>query len=166
VLQIPIGAEADFIGVVDLVQMKALTWRGETKLGEDYAIEEIPAELADQAAEYREKLLEGSRRERRLDHGVLPRGEEISVETIKAAIRKATIAGQVNPVVDGFRVQEQGRPAHARRGHRLPAQPARHRGDRRHGAGRRDRGPAARRRGRAVLGAGVQDPDRPAPRAS
>ena len=59
VLQIPIGAEADFIGVVDLVQMKALTWRGETKLGEDYAIEDIPAELADQAAEYREKLLEG-----------------------------------------------------------------------------------------------------------
>ena len=59
VLQIPIGAEGDFIGVVDLVQMKALTWRGETKLGEDYAIEEIPAELAEQAAEYREKLLEG-----------------------------------------------------------------------------------------------------------
>src|SRR4249919_2271955 len=59
VLQIPIGAEGDFIGVVDLVTMKALTWRGETKLGEDYAIEEIPAELAEQAAEYREKLLEG-----------------------------------------------------------------------------------------------------------
>jgi len=59
VLQIPIGAEGDFIGVVDLVQMKALTWRGETKLGEDYAVEDIPAELADQAAEYREKLLEG-----------------------------------------------------------------------------------------------------------
>ena len=73
VLQIPIGAEADFIGVVDLVQMKALTWRGETKLGEDYAIEEIPAELADQAAEYREKLLEGIAGLRRLDHGVLPR---------------------------------------------------------------------------------------------
>src|SRR6187551_3228556 len=59
VLQIPIGAEADFIGVVDLVQMKALTWRGETKLGEDYATEDIPAELEEQAAEYREKLLEG-----------------------------------------------------------------------------------------------------------
>src|ERR1700709_1465242 len=58
VLQLPIGAEADFIGVVDLVQMRALTWRGETSMGEDYAIEEIPAELADQAAEYREKLLE------------------------------------------------------------------------------------------------------------
>ena len=58
VLQLPIGNESDFIGVVDLVEMRALTWRGETKLGEDYAVEEIPAELADQAAEYREKLIE------------------------------------------------------------------------------------------------------------
>jgi elongation factor G len=49
VLQLPIGAEQDFIGVVDLVQMRALTWRGETTIGEDYEIEEIPAELADQA---------------------------------------------------------------------------------------------------------------------
>src|SRR5918912_2688352 len=58
VMQLPIGAEADFLGVVDLVEMRALTWRGETKMGEDYEVEEIPAELADQAAEYREKLLE------------------------------------------------------------------------------------------------------------
>ena len=58
-LQIPIGAEENFTGVVDLVEMRALTWRGETQLGEDYSVEEIPAELADQAAEYREKLLEG-----------------------------------------------------------------------------------------------------------
>src|SRR5881275_3322819 len=58
VLQLPIGAESDFLGVVDLVGMRALTWRGETKMGEDYEVEEIPAELAEQAAEYREKLLE------------------------------------------------------------------------------------------------------------
>ena len=45
VLQIPIGAEADFLGVVDLVGMRALTWRGETTKGEDYEIEEIPADL-------------------------------------------------------------------------------------------------------------------------
>ena len=107
-LQIPIGAEADFIGVVDLVQMKALTWRGETKLGEDYAIEEIPAELADQAAEYREKLLEGIAE---FDDSIMESylgGEEISVETIKAAIRKATIAGQVNPVVTGSAFKNKG----------------------------------------------------------
>src|SRR5215212_888616 len=108
VLQLPIGAEADFIGVVDLVQMKALTWRGETKLGEDYAIEEIPAELAEQAAEYREKLLEGVAEN---DDAIMESylaGEEVSVETIKAAIRKATIAGQVNPVVTGSAFKNKG----------------------------------------------------------
>ena len=108
VLQIPIGAEADFIGVVDLVQMKALTWRGETKLGEDYAIEDIPAELAEQAAEYREKLLEGIAD---FDDSIMESylgGEDIAVDTIKAAIRKATIAGQVNPVVTGSAFKNKG----------------------------------------------------------
>ena len=50
VIQLPIGAENDFIGVVDLVEMRALTWRGETGKGEDYEIEEIPADLAEKAA--------------------------------------------------------------------------------------------------------------------
>ena len=88
--------------------MKALTWRGETKLGEDYAIEEIPAELAEQAAEYREKLLEGVAEN---DDSIMESylaGEEVSVETIKAAIRKATIAGQVNPVVTGSAFKNKG----------------------------------------------------------
>src|SRR5215208_5302278 len=58
VLQLPIGAESDFLGVVDLVGMRALTWRGETKMGEDYEIEEIPESLRSQTDEYREKLLE------------------------------------------------------------------------------------------------------------
>ena len=58
VLQLPIGAESDFLGVVDLVGMRALTWRGETKIGEDYEVEAIPADMQDQADEYREKLLE------------------------------------------------------------------------------------------------------------
>src|ERR671928_433425 len=108
VLQLPIGAEADFIGVVDLVQMRALTWRGETKLGEDYAIEEIPAELADQAAEYREKLLENIAD---FDDSLMEAylgGEEISVERLKAAIRKATIAAQVNPVLTGTAFKNKG----------------------------------------------------------
>src|SRR5829696_234368 len=108
VLQLPIGAEADFIGVVDLVQMKALTWRGETKLGEDYAIEDIPAELADQAAEYREKLLEGVAEN---DDAIMEAylgGEDISVDRLKAAIRKATIGGQVNPVLTGTAFKNKG----------------------------------------------------------
>ena len=81
VLQIPIGSEADFIGVVDLLQMRALTWHGETKKGEDYTVEEIPAELQGQAAEYREKLLETARRSGRLHRGEVPRGRGASRST-------------------------------------------------------------------------------------
>ena len=51
VLQIPIGLESEHIGVVDLIGMRALTWRGETQKGDDYTIEEIPADLVDQATE-------------------------------------------------------------------------------------------------------------------
>src|SRR4030095_14820673 len=57
VLQIPIGLESNHIGVVDLLGMRALTWRGETQKGDDYAIEEIPADLLDSANEWREKLI-------------------------------------------------------------------------------------------------------------
>ncbi|WP_297006672.1 GTP-binding protein, partial [uncultured Corynebacterium sp.] len=58
VMQLPIGAEDAFDGVVDLVEMKAITWRGTVAIGTEPTIEEIPADLADKAAEYREKLLE------------------------------------------------------------------------------------------------------------
>ena len=78
VLQLPIGAEGDFLGVVDLVGMRALTWRGETKMGEDYEVEEIPAELAEQAAEYREKFLETLAEADDDDHGEVPRGRGAS----------------------------------------------------------------------------------------
>jgi elongation factor G len=108
VLQLPIGNESDFIGVVDLLEMRALTWRGETQKGEDYAVEEIPAELAEQAAEYREKLIEqladidDSIAEKYLD------GEELSLDTLKAAIRKGTIANQLNPVLCGSAFKNKG----------------------------------------------------------
>src|SRR5689334_6699035 len=108
VLQLPIGAEADFIGVVDLVGMRALTWRGETQMGEDYSVEEIPAALADQAAEYREKLLEAvAETDDDLMEAYLG-GEDITVERLKAAIRKATIAGQINPVLTGTAFKNKG----------------------------------------------------------
>ena len=57
-MQVPIGAEEEFMGVVDLVGMRALTWRGETTTGEDYEVEEIPAELAEEVAKDRERLIE------------------------------------------------------------------------------------------------------------
>jgi len=108
VLQIPIGLEGDHIGVVDLVGMRALTWRGETQKGEDYAVEEIPADLLDQANEWREKLLETMSD---VDDSIAEaylEGEEISVETLKAAIRRATLADKVNPVVCGSAFKNKG----------------------------------------------------------
>ncbi|WP_045745071.1 MULTISPECIES: elongation factor G [Actinoplanes] len=108
VLQIPIGLESDHIGVVDLIEMRALTWRGETQKGEDYAVEEIPADLAEQAAEWREKLLETLAD---VDDAVMEKyleGEELSVEEIRAAIRRATIASKANPVLCGSAFKNKG----------------------------------------------------------
>src|SRR5438477_5762638 len=107
-LQIPIGLEHDHIGVVDLLGMRALTWRGETQKGEDYAIEEIPAGLQEQAAQYRELLLETLSE---ADDDILVKyldGEEISIEELKSAIRRATIAGKLNPVVCGSAFKNKG----------------------------------------------------------
>ncbi|GAB2626161.1 elongation factor G [Paractinoplanes abujensis] len=108
VLQIPIGLEGDHIGVVDLVEMRALTWRGETQKGEDYAIEEIPADLVDSANEWREKLIETLAD---VDDAVMEKyleGEELSLDEIKAAIRRATIASKANPVLCGSAFKNKG----------------------------------------------------------
>jgi elongation factor G len=108
VLQVPIGLEHDHIGVVDLLTMQALTWRGETQNGAEYAIEEIPADLVDQATEYREKLLETLSE---VDDEIMVKyldGEEIAIEQLKAAIRRATIAGKLNPVVCGSAFKNKG----------------------------------------------------------
>jgi elongation factor G len=108
VLQIPIGLEGDHIGVVDLIGMRALTWRGETQKGDDYAIEEIPADLADSAAEWREKLIETLAD---VDDDVMLKyleGEELSQDEIKAAIRRATIASKANPVLCGSAFKNKG----------------------------------------------------------
>ncbi len=108
VLQIPIGAEGDFIGVVDLLEMHALTWRGETELGEEFAIEEIPSDLRALADECREKLLEtlsdvdDEIAEIFLDNG------EFTVAQLKAAIRRATLADLVNPVLTGSAFKNKG----------------------------------------------------------
>jgi len=108
VLQVPIGAESDFLGVVDLVGMRALTWRGETKIGEDYDVEEIPAVLQEQAAEWREKFLETLAE---ADDDIMEKyleGEDISVEELEAAIRRATLADKVNPVLCGTAFKNKG----------------------------------------------------------
>ncbi len=108
VLQIPIGAEGDFIGVVDLVGMRALVWRGETAIGEDYAVEEIPADLAEQAAEWREKLIETiSENDDELMEKFLE-GVEPTVDELHAAIRRATLANAVNPILTGSAFKNKG----------------------------------------------------------
>jgi elongation factor G len=108
VLQLPIGAESDFLGVVDLVGMRALTWRGETQKGEDYTVEEIPADMLEQAQEYRERLLETLSE---ADDAVMEKfleGEELSVEEIQAGIRRATLAYKLTPVLTGSAFKNKG----------------------------------------------------------
>jgi elongation factor G len=107
VLQIPIGNESDFSGVVDLVGMRALVWPGETKKGEDYVVEDIPAELADDAAEWREKLLE-TLADADDDFAMLFLEDEYSVDDIQAAIRRATIADKITPVLTGSAFKNKG----------------------------------------------------------
>jgi elongation factor G len=107
-VQLPIGAENDFIGVVDLIHMRALTWRGEVKKGEDYAIEEIPADLAERAAEYREALVEAVAE---VDDVLMEKylaGEELTVEEIKGGLRKITIARTAYPVLCGSAFKNKG----------------------------------------------------------
>ncbi|MEV6902083.1 elongation factor G [Amycolatopsis sp. NPDC051372] len=108
VIQLPIGAENDFEGVVDLVRMKALTWRGEVSKGEDYSVEEIPAELADRAAEYREKLVEAVAE---TDDAMMEKfleGEQLTEAEIKAGIRKLTVAREAYPVLTGSAFKNKG----------------------------------------------------------
>ena len=108
VLQIPIGSEGDFLGVVDLVSMRALTWRGETQKGDDYTIEDIPADLVEKAAEYREKLLETlSEADDVILEKFLEAGE-FSVEELQAAIRRATLAYKLTPILTGSAFKNKG----------------------------------------------------------
>jgi elongation factor G len=112
VLQLPIGSESNFEGVVDLVEMRALTWRGDAKgdvqMGAKYAIEEIPADLVEKAEEYRQALLETVAE---TDDALLEKffaGEEITIAEIKAAIRKLTVNSEIYPVLCGSAFKNRG----------------------------------------------------------
>ena len=105
-IQLPIGAEADFKGVIDLVKMKANVFYDE--LGKDVREEEIPEDLADLAQEYREKLLEAVSDEDDAIMELYLSGEDIPEEQIRAAIRKATIGVRMIPVVCGTSYKNKG----------------------------------------------------------
>ena len=106
-IQIPIGAEENFKGVVDLIKMKAILWHDET-MGAEYDVEEIPAELADEAAEWREKLVEGAAN---FDDEVMElylEGKEISEDMLLRAIRKGCIAMECCPMLLGSSYKNKG----------------------------------------------------------
>ena len=107
VLQLPWGVEADFVGVIDLVEMKGLRWTSEDK-GASYETVDIPAELADDAATWRATLVETLAEN---DEQVLEAylgGEELSVADLKAGIRRATIARALTPVLCGSAFKNKG----------------------------------------------------------
>jgi elongation factor G len=108
VLQLPIGSESDFQGVVDLVRMRALTWRGEVQKGEDYAVEDIPADLVERANEYREKLVEAVAETDDTLMELYLGGEELTEEQIKAGIRKLTVNSEAYPVLCGSAFKNKG----------------------------------------------------------
>jgi elongation factor G len=106
-IQLPIGAEEKFLGIVDLVEMNARVWRDET-LGAQYDVIEIPADLVEKAKEYREKMIEAiSEFDDKLFEKFID-GQVISTEEIRAGIRKATIALQIFPVICGTAFKNKG----------------------------------------------------------
>ena len=97
VCQLPIGSEADFVGVVDLMKMKAIIWKDES-LGAEFEYVDIPDDLADQAAEYREKLVETAVEQDDDAMEAYLDGTEPDEETLKQCIRRGTIASSFVPV--------------------------------------------------------------------
>ncbi len=106
-IQLPVGAEDQFKGIIDLVTMKARVWLDES-LGAKFEEIEIPAELADQAKEYREKLVEAVSESDDHLFTKFVEGEAITQEELKAGIRKATIAQRIFPVVCGRAFKNKG----------------------------------------------------------
>lgn len=107
-IQIPIGAEENFKGIIDLVTMKALYWRDET-IGANYQIEDIPADYQAEAAEWRDKMLETlASFDDHLMEKYFDNPETITEDEIRAAIRKATIAMEINPIICGSSFKNKG----------------------------------------------------------
>ena len=109
VLQLPIGAEGDFIGLVDLIRNQAMVWRGETAIGEDYTLEPIPADLVDQAEEYRTAMLETiAENDEAFMEKFFEDADSITEDDIHAAIRRVCIAGTAVPIVTGTAFKNKG----------------------------------------------------------
>ena len=106
-IQIPIGAEENFKGLVDLIKMKAILWHDET-MGAEYDVEDIPADLVDEANEWREKMIESAAN---FDDALMEKyleGQEIGEEELIAAIRKGTISMDLTPMLLGSSYKNKG----------------------------------------------------------
>jgi elongation factor G len=108
VMQLPIGAEADFKGVIDLVTMKALVWNAEAKLGEMYDVVDIPATHTEAAQEWRDRLVETSAEADEELMELYLEGTEPTVEQLYAGIRRATLASALTPVFCGTAFKNKG----------------------------------------------------------
>jgi elongation factor G len=107
-IQIPLGREDEFRGVVDLIEQKACVWADDESLGQAFTVEEIPADLLDQVREYREKMIEGLAE---VDDHLMEKylgGEKIDAGEIKAAVRAGTISMKLFPVVCGASFKNKG----------------------------------------------------------
>ena len=107
-IQVPIGAEENFKGVVDLIRMKAILWHDET-MGAEYSVEDIPADLVDEAEEWREKMLENAANfDDVLMEKFLEDPESITEDEIISALRKGTVSMQICPVLCGSSYKNKG----------------------------------------------------------
>ena len=112
VVQLPIGAESDFIGVVDLLEMKAYVWPGDAKgdvtMGASYEVQDIPADLVEKAEQYRAELVEAvAESSEELMEKYLEEGE-LTIPEIKAGIRQLVISGEAFPVLCGSAFKNRG----------------------------------------------------------
>ena len=107
-IQLPLGAESEFLGVIDLIRMKANTYSDDKDKGETFEVIDIPDEYKDQADEYREKLIESISD---IDDAIMEKflgGEEISVEEINSALRVGTLESSFTPVLCGAAFKNKG----------------------------------------------------------
>jgi elongation factor G len=107
VTQFPIGSEADFVGVVDLLANKAIIWKEET-LGAEFEVTDIPANMAGEAEEYRAKMVETAVEQDDAAMESYLEGEEPDIDTLKACIRKGTCSGELVPVLCGSAFKNKG----------------------------------------------------------
>ena len=106
-IQIPIGAEENFKGLVDLIKMKAILWHDET-MGAEYDVEDLPADLVDEAQEWRDKMLENAANFDDELAELYLEGEEVPEDMLIAAIRKGTISMELTPMLLGSSYKNKG----------------------------------------------------------